>query len=267
MTIALGILTKDAVVVGADTEQGWSYLKTSGTKVLAADGRGAIAVTGSGTSGYLQSLSQELKSVFLANSTLTAKELEVPFKDCLATFFQLHIFPAVALSPPPYCDVVIGIERNGERRLWASTNEVLRECDQYGVVGFGAEYAEGTLKKFLDPNVIDLNKVDVVIAQRLAAYAIFIAKESVKHCGMGTDIVSLEGGKATPIDAGVLQILEYHFNSFLNLQFLGLQYAVGYPFKNDKKALEALTRYFKSLQSSVGRLRGITTSSKPWSLE
>src|SRR5260370_16462518 len=62
MTIALGILTPDAVVIGADTEQTWGYLKTSGTKVFTKEAHGAIAVTGSGTTGYIEAFSQELQS-------------------------------------------------------------------------------------------------------------------------------------------------------------------------------------------------------------
>jgi len=70
-------------------------------------------------------------------------------------------------------------------------------------------------------------------------------EESVKHCGMGTDIVSWKAA-SHPIDAESSD-MEYHFNSFLNLQFLGLQYAVGYPSRTTRKPWRP-NEYFKSLR-------------------
>jgi 20S proteasome alpha/beta subunit len=48
MTIALGVLARDGVVLAADSEVTWGYLKTSGEKIRSAEGRnGALAIAGS----------------------------------------------------------------------------------------------------------------------------------------------------------------------------------------------------------------------------
>src|SRR5208283_5317188 len=61
MTIALGVLAKDGVVLAADTELTWGYLKTSGEKIWTTEAEtGALAIAGAGPGGYLEAVSQQL---------------------------------------------------------------------------------------------------------------------------------------------------------------------------------------------------------------
>lgn len=126
MTIALGILTTDGVVLAADTEHTWSYLKTSSSKLSSATGNGSIAITGSGTSGYLEGLSQKLSSIFVGNPSLGIGELEKEFEAELRSFFEEHVIPFAAFATPPFCDLVIGVQRDNRQALWATRTH---RCD------------------------------------------------------------------------------------------------------------------------------------------
>src|SRR5207247_11290193 len=78
MTIAIGLLATDGVVIAADTQESAGYpgdMKSSGTKILWAlrsnasnpPVTGAFAVSGAGTVGYLDAVNQKLEnhSVYL----------------------------------------------------------------------------------------------------------------------------------------------------------------------------------------------------------
>jgi hypothetical protein len=137
MTIALGILGSDGLVLAADSEHTWNYLKTSSPKLSSATGNGSIAITGSGTSGYLEGLSQRISSIFIGNPGFSIEELDGAFGAELRAFFEDHVIPFAAFATPPFCDLIIGVQRDSQQALWASTHASLRRCENYAATGFG----------------------------------------------------------------------------------------------------------------------------------
>ncbi len=68
MTIALGILASDGIVLAADTEVTWGDArKTEGTKIAVAADLG-LAIAGAGRYGYMEALFYELQQAVLHTS-------------------------------------------------------------------------------------------------------------------------------------------------------------------------------------------------------
>lgn len=134
MTIALGILTPDGVVVAADTQESWGYqggAKVSGYKILSRvvrpSGRErAMASTGAGNSGLLDYVSQGLVDDFV-----NAKEPDAvarQFRAQVAEFYREHIFPHHVLPQQERPEVALIVGAN-----WKS-GESLLLANQFGAL-------------------------------------------------------------------------------------------------------------------------------------
>src|SRR5438445_5672612 len=103
MTIALGLVGTDGIVVAADTEESYGAIKTDTTKILTvfctgADGKpnpvpGACVISSAGDSGYVTSLGEKLAHVFFADTERAEPPLQEAFEDCLAAFYAKHVIP------------------------------------------------------------------------------------------------------------------------------------------------------------------------------
>src|SRR5437667_12469328 len=92
MTIAIGLLATDGVVIAADTQESAGYpgdMKSSGTKILGAlrsdasnpPVTGAFAVSGAGTVGNLDAVNQKLAESFSLSAGITLNELPAFLSD------------------------------------------------------------------------------------------------------------------------------------------------------------------------------------------
>ncbi len=266
MTIALGVLGNDGVVVAADSEYTWSYLKTSGKKVFSDTANGTIGITGSGDSGYLRGLSQELIAIFKAKQKAGVDGLENAFKEQVNAFFATHVIPCAVLQPQPICDVIIGVQRNGQRRLWQTTHTVLQRCESHAATGIGAEYAIGLIARIIDPHTMNAKSITLPVAERIAVYAIQLVKRHVQNCGQETQIVRLTA-KDVEDRSSELPSLEYLFALQSQAEALAMQYGTGCYFSNEKFAADELARCFKEIRRRAVQAGVVTTSARGWSLE
>src|SRR5256885_9651317 len=99
MTIALGIIASNGIVLAADTEETMGvagYSKTDQTKILgyfSADNQrplGACFISGAGDAGYIEALSQTLGRVFVNHPSLTERPLERQLGKEWKKFYQDH---------------------------------------------------------------------------------------------------------------------------------------------------------------------------------
>jgi hypothetical protein len=101
VTIALGILAHDSVVIAADTQMTYpDYLKTGQGKIAwlrktAPSGQlGGLAITGAGSGAYLQHLQREFISRFSNNADLpTVDDLRQDLKTRMHEFYRDHVVP------------------------------------------------------------------------------------------------------------------------------------------------------------------------------
>lgn len=218
MTIAVGILASDGVVVAADSQEtvqgywkgnqgkvwwGGQYSDLTKTKGRSA---GVCAVAGAGMrAGYIDALMQKFLRVFQGNpDVIQPDEVERLFEKEATKFHREHVAP---YSDYPEVSMVIGYYRNHEMALFSVDRGTVtnRRSMTYAAVGIGSMEAQTMLGQTWKL------RCDLKTAIVLAAYAVFLAKEHVDGCGNFTDIVYLRNHAAAFVDRGIVQSLETVF--------------------------------------------------------
>lgn len=211
MTIALGMLIKDGIIIAADTQETTSITKAECEKIVVLrsereEAPGIVAFTGAGSGGYLDKLGQAMLGAFLnpGKKTDTTRDLEV----ALHSFFGNHVIPfgkAWADDDDLAVQSIIGYERNGTRKLLANINTALREAGPFVVVGTGATTARPILRELHQPDLLR------EAAIRLAAYAVYQAKQQDPYSGKKTEMIVLEDGRWAAIDSKTIETWEVLF--------------------------------------------------------
>src|SRR6266571_1478672 len=197
MTIALGILGRGGVVLGADTEETVGGTKTEALKVSTGIAFGlqgghpsAIAITGAGDSWYLDYLFEALVRFFRDHENLTIGELEVGFRKILKEFYKEHMMPFLAHEPGLGLRLVIGAQRNNETGLWVSARSTLRKSHGSEAVGAGDTEANVVLGRAISSS----HSLELIAT--IACHAIQRAKERVVGCGKNTVLLYLVNNSA-----------------------------------------------------------------------
>ncbi len=278
MTIALGILATDGVVIAADTQEGSGYpggTKTSGHKIMSRNMIGqfapsgvvrerSIASTGAGWSGHLDAFHQNVIDGFevCRNPSLGDRAI----KDTVYDFYQRHILPLHVLGETrqPSADLIIGVSWKGDGpRLMATENSTARRCKGYVAVGAGREHASMLLSRIL-PEPTD---VTVQLASYLAVYTIFHVKEFIEGCGKNTHVVILKDGHAHYMRDETVSVLELRFNDYLRFDAVAVNYILGRPLKEEGQALNPLIGYLKSIRKNALDLQHVNIESRDFDLD
>jgi hypothetical protein len=201
MTIALGIIARDGLVVAADSEESSGYLKTDELKILTVMGShssGAGLITGAGTSDYIDALKYDIADLFLDHPELNDKALQRALGQFLKQFYEDHVIP-FAVYPEddrPDLRMLFGVHRGFHSHLFFTNRSVVGRAGPYKTIGMGSTFAKMLLDRLWRPNL------DVKSAEVLAAYVIFMAKESVESCGKFTSISTLHGPTVQDTEQG-----------------------------------------------------------------
>lgn len=215
MTIALGILAPDGVVIAADTQESWGYFggaKIRGHKIHSRIVQGqyrSFAATGAGSAGYLESLNQELDDNFV--DVQDPLNIERRFKEKIRKFFAAYVVP-MQLPVESQPTVVLGASWKGiAPRLWANEQTALFRCKHFIAVGAGRAHASMLLNHLLPEKTTTTTE----LAAYVAALVIYQVKDYVEGCGMGTHITILKDGNAQYVSEAVVGELEHHFEGQL----------------------------------------------------
>ena len=232
MTIALGVLAKDGVVLAADTELTWGYLKTSGEKIWTTEAKGgALAITGAGLGGYLEAVSQRLIDDFRSlHKPMAGERVKRRFEKILAAFHQAYVLPHGEAAS---IWLLIALQHGSETNLWATQHGVIWRRARYATVGLGCEYADALLGQLLRTQSIP----EVPLAERIAAYAVFDTKNNVQNCGKKTSLVALQGGRVIETNASKMMLLDSYFNRCTDVQTLGDLLCAGLPIHRPKESV------------------------------
>jgi hypothetical protein len=230
MTIALGILARDGVVLAADTQETYpGALKVDQGKILAAtdwpEGRflGACAVTGAGTATHLDSIQQQLCGTYLAQKPSTLDALQQMLAAQLLAFNKQHIVPFAAWPEydRPECSLVIAAAREGQFNLWTTEKSAMRSVP-FGTVGIGAAHAHYLLHRLWRA---DERLITIVM---LAAYVMYFVKQSVEGCGKDTHIVAIQAdGYAYSVEIPRIEAMESDFQRYADAEDWSVRYVLG----------------------------------------
>jgi 20S proteasome alpha/beta subunit len=254
MTIALGILTPQSVVIAADSQEGYgdTGYTTEKQKISfgfhlkagADDEGGAIAVTGAGDSGYLDYLHQEIIAAYRDHPTETINQFDSRLRALVGTFYREHVIP---FSPhpleQPFLELVIGAQREDKQRLWVTDRDAVRAC-HYAAVGSGGRYALRVLRSLTDWRATGCVK-------KLAAFAAFTAKEQDQYCGKETAVVCIAGNFFDFTSEEVIEKWERSFKKYRKTEGDVLRYILGFEQQEPKQ------NPLKQIDSSLESLRKI----------
>jgi 20S proteasome alpha/beta subunit len=242
MTIALGLLAHDGIVVAADTQETVGYDKLSQRKICGSsrtqgDYTSSCLVTGAGHSGYLDAIMPSLVAAFLDTAmTSTGREairdmtqqLESRIGQVLRDFYLTH-FTSLGLRPDDdafrFSLVIAGQwtgRRNRRKWLWSTEANALASSGSYVPVGIGSVRSNELLQRLWS------SRLTTYEAAVIAAYAVFHAKETVEGVGRFTDLFYVNDEMFYVVPASVVDEMESLFRRFEN-EYLSpaSRYAIG----------------------------------------
>jgi 20S proteasome alpha/beta subunit len=204
MTIALGILATDGVVLAADTEESYSGSEAKGTttKVIYGESGTGVssAVAGAGYAHYVDAIRVELLAEVMAVGPSRGEQKRV-IESRVSSFYKQHVKLFLPYPDAPHFDLLIGVHAEGSSALWATSLTAARQAIGFELVGSGAVYARMLL------NNLNTN-MDVASATILACHAVLITKNTMEKCGKGTQVVLLMDGAVGYLRESVVDNIE-----------------------------------------------------------
>ena len=192
MTVAIGLLARDGIVVAADTQITQGTGKFNQGKMQAnfnTDGdanTGSCVIAGAGTIPHAEDCTQLLREGFAVDRQRIGMPLRRAFIDTLKQFHEDHIAPFAAYPADdrPSVECIIAYERNHRSKLYATGQTALSAGNApYVAIGWGGQQARSLLDK-----LYRLPQLGLWPSVVLAAYVIHQVKESDIYCGGRTDI-------------------------------------------------------------------------------
>jgi 20S proteasome alpha/beta subunit len=197
MTIAVGLLCSDGVVIAADREEGDGYFKHDVGKIRATfRGRspvGQIAIAGAGSGPYIDEVSKLLTDEFCEEQSGRAELLKKHREYYKGVVRPMAVY---GTNAPDYGLIVGTTGGNTGTNIYSTSGLAFNEIQDYEAIGVGAMVANSWFSRLFD-------RVPVKWGVILAAYVVFQVKQSVPGCGHGTDILILSNNPA-PFPSRVL---------------------------------------------------------------
>ncbi len=244
MTIALGILAVDGIVLAADSEISTDGdLKTVDTKLVGAAQQqygNAVSVAGSGSVGYFQSLRVKVALVALQNmcrEPFCDSNVEQGIQEFMLDFHAKHVVPYAGKKNAPGVDVLVAALMPGKEMLFASEKAAVRQSVHFDAIGAGGPYAISILANCYCAMSIES-------ATLMACYVMQRVKMTIMGCGHDTQLMILREGvpKPLPLPRALVQDLEHKFENYSHFQVNALRTVVGAELDtiNAKNFLDAL---------------------------
>jgi len=191
MTLAMGIVAQDGIVVAADREEGDGYVKNDRGKIACLlrglQPAGRIAVSGAGHGPPLDEVSGILTNVFCEDKERTPAEAKEALKRAHRAYYRKIILPFARqpIDERPEYKLIIGCCAGPTGKALFSTSRLAcNEINDYDTVGVGSTIANLWLDKLYD-------NMPVMAAIKLAAYVVYQVKNTVSGVGLGTNIFVL----------------------------------------------------------------------------
>ncbi len=194
MTICVGVLSGDGIVIAADTEETSGDAKRDQQKLFhfssgdihpdAPTPPGTTAIlTGAGEAGYLDAFFYLLSKD--ASTCQGIDQFEKYMSEELLLFHEKHIFPiSEPRESPQIIQVLAAVTCGWNTSLFVTNGSTVRKALMHTAIGYGCHFAQNLL------NLWSWCKT-LREAQLLAAYVVYATKAHVVACGLHTSISSL----------------------------------------------------------------------------
>jgi 20S proteasome alpha/beta subunit len=225
VTIAVGIICKEGLVVAADAQEtAKDFMKTDANKILFDSSRhsGAIVIAGAGRASYVEKIADEWFQWYVAHDTLELLEVKAHFEKSLVKFYRDHVLPFHGDRPD--FALIIGMQRNGEELLLASDLNAIREVQRTVSIGIGEVFAHTLLNLYVSGWLRFSGSVDA--AAKIAAYVVLRVKGVIDTCGSFTHVVTAKAGQIHAYNEIEIEHWEQAFREFDQMTAYLLQHIV-----------------------------------------
>lgn len=223
MTIAVGILASDGVLVAADTEESYGQVaKAETTKIKEIEGGGRhLVVAGAGMGFHIDAFIQHLEYDVVPNSRKWTAGPRLAIQAALSGFYQDQVLPFVAYGKDerPDFDLIIGYHDSRSTCLLQTSKMSVLQMEHSAAVGAGSHVASRVLYR-LGTNAATGPDDPFTLREAafLAAHAILQAKESVPGCGKNTETVALRhDGHLVTVEEPAQEALDAFAGNFAKL--------------------------------------------------
>ena len=197
MTIAIGLLASDGIVVAADTQVTIGDSKTAMGKIGAAvqyrdDVLGSCVVAGAGSVTHMNSCSQTMISTFMRRAEYVGDDLRAALVEDLETFHQSHIIPFAQFPDHerPFVEFLVAYQRDGRRAIWQTDRTVVQKAEPYAAIGHGQQQALSILGRLYRLPMLDVWETTV-----MAFYVLAQVKDSDIYCGGRSQVFSIQANR------------------------------------------------------------------------
>lgn len=201
VTIGVGILTSDSVVLAADTQMSWTdfFLKTGEGKVSWAAKTephdtipqlsAGIGITGAGHAKYVKHIQRHFSTLISRDKHPSKAEFVQHAEAYVEEFYKKHILPIASVeNNRPNVWLLFAYQNaSNEVAMFSTSNDVVTPEYNYAAVGVGQAYAEMLLAELFKA----LWPLTTETAILIATYVVKHVKDHVQDCGKETDLVFL----------------------------------------------------------------------------
>lgn len=219
MTIGVGLLCRNGIVLGTDTQYTTGgFLKTFGPKIFKVAKRADVAVilAGAGRVPFMKTAVERIgRAVEQLPADPSAESVKEAAEDALLKFYTRHIYPAPKDIRPSF-ELLVGSWTVEGLHLYKSDLTNLVPVAEYGFLGIGEYVACHALE------LIRGSDIGIEQGKCVAAYSIKAAKDYADACGKETKIWTLDdGGEIQQLSAQEICDIEQYCDGLeQSMQFL-----------------------------------------------
>jgi hypothetical protein len=254
MTVALGLVAWDGIVLAADMQESDGYFKEYGVKISSdamdsrvdSNMRAAIGITGAGPAVHLDAIAEQIIGGFHAHQFQSLNDFETWTGEVVADFYKKHV---VDIAPHVDRDfrLIIGAQIENRCALWTSDATVIKRVPTLEAVGSGAPFAKMALEaRSISPNV--------ELGILLAILGVARAREYDIHSGKGTHIVCLRDNITHIVPWFRVNQVEELFRRYAGIEFSAFQYATGHRMTSEGQHPGKIAKWLEELRADFRKV-------------
>ncbi len=221
MTIAVGLLTNEGIVVAADTEESSDYWKIEQSKIWfgfsrrMSERRVSCTVCGAGyPAGMTRSLMQHIVDAVVDAPMDDLKDdvkLRAVIEARATEFHAKHVVPVAHVANPPVLQTLVATQTDGAFRIWTTDAGSAAQEQGFAAIGMGNAHASSFLvRHYRGPRYTSHH--DGIL---LAAAAVHQAKEFVTRCGKYTEVALVRRGEPARVKPSTVKRMDDLFSQML----------------------------------------------------
>ena len=256
MTIAVGVLASDGIVLAADTQVTIGENKVNQGKVrclfcsdpVIVEGKwqvkdaGSMVLAGSGIPDtHVHNAAESIVEAFSSNKSAVGNELRTACQQTLSDFHAAHIEPYLGLPAidRPSVEFLMAYSRGGKAELWRSNYAVVDQSHFYDAIGIGRSQAIGLFE-----TLYRLSPLDLIGSAMLASLVVYRVKQTSIYCGNSTQIFLIRGNGFQEIHHSRVKKLEDEWDEYGRVvEAAGLRRLLGSPLDVDAPSDELHRRF------------------------